>query len=300
MPRGIDAAYVLVTAAHNEEARIAGLLEAVAAQTLRPRRWIVASDGSTDRTDAIVLEHARAHPYVELLRVDRSGTHTFAAKVRALRQALARVQDTPHDFVGVLDADVWMEPHYFERLIAKFLENPRLGVGGGLIEQVVDGRIVPRVKDLESVAGAVQLLRRACMEQTGGLPELHHGGEDAALEIAARMHGWETRTFPELRVRHDGLVGASAGGPLRARFTLGRVTFSLGYLALYELARCAFRAGERPRVLGSIAELAGFAYAYAVHRRPGVDPALVAYLQREQKEKLERLFHRYRPQRTAA
>ena len=46
--------YALLTAAYNEEAFIARTIEAVAAQTLPPARWIIASDGSTDRTDEIV------------------------------------------------------------------------------------------------------------------------------------------------------------------------------------------------------------------------------------------------------
>ena len=83
------------------------------------------------------------------------------------------------------------------------------------------------------------------------------------MEIAARMHGWETRTFPDLKVTHFGLVGAGAGGPLKARFKWGRVHCDLGYHPVFLLARAAYRVKERPYFLGSLAELVGFAMSKA-------------------------------------
>ena len=186
--------YVLVSAAYNEEANIAHTLRAVANQTVLPSRWVVVSDGSTDGTDAIVLEWAEQNPFIEFVRVEKSAKHSFAAKVHALRRGFARLAGGEYAFIGVLDADVTFEPDYFQQLLERFAKNPDLGIAGGNIEQLVDGVVVPRIKDFDSVAGAVQFCRRECFEQTGGLPALRHGGEDAAMEIAARMHGWRTQT----------------------------------------------------------------------------------------------------------
>jgi len=281
--------YVLVTAAYNEEAHIADTLRAVASQAVLPRRWVIVSDGSTDRTDEIVLEWASRYPFIQFVRVDKSAQHSFAAKVHALRQGFACLTDVEYDFIGVLDADVSFEPDYFLQLLERFATEPRLGIAGGNIEQHVDGAVVPRVKDFNSVAGAVQFLRRECFEQTGGLPALQYGGEDAAMEITARMYGWQTRTFPELKVVHFGLVGAGAGGPLKARFKWGRVNFDLGYHPLFQLARAAYRVKERPYLLGSLAEMIGFAVGKARDRRPSIDGDVVRYLRREQLTRLRRL-----------
>jgi len=281
--------YVLVTAAYNEEAHIADTLRSVASQHALPRRWVIVSDGSTDRTDEIVLEWADRYPFIEFVRVDRSARHSFAAKVHALRQGFARAADVEYDFIGVLDADVSFEPDYFLRLMEHFTNEPRLGIAGGNIEQHVDGVVVPRVKHLNSVAGAVQFLRRECFEQTGGLPALRYGGEDAAMEITARMYGWKTRTFPDLKVVHFGLVGAGAGGPLKARFKGGRVNSDLGYHPLFLLARSVYRVKEQPYLLGSLAELIGFAVGKARNRQPSIDRDVVRFLRREQVTKLRRL-----------
>jgi len=290
-----DDRYVLVTAAYNEEDHIADTLRAVTSQTELPLRWVIVSDGSTDRTDKIVGEWARRSTFIQFLRVDKSVRHSFSAKVHALRQGFACLTGVDYDFIGILDADVSFEPDYFQELLKRFAIDARLGVAGGNIEQHVDGVVVPRIKDFNSVAGAVQFLRRECFEQTGGLPALKHGGEDAAMEIAARMHGWKTKTFPELKVVHFGLVGSSAGGRLKGRFRAGRANFDLGYHPAFQLARLVYRSKEPPYLLGSCAELIGFATGRVLNQHPAIDAKVVSHLRKEQLRRLRRLTVFRRP-----
>ena len=75
----------LVTAARNEEANLGRTLASVVAQTVRPRRWVVVSDGSTDATDALALAWTR-------LEERRSPLLTTAAPaaVAAAERATAR------------------------------------------------------------------------------------------------------------------------------------------------------------------------------------------------------------------
>jgi cellulose synthase/poly-beta-1,6-N-acetylglucosamine synthase-like glycosyltransferase len=178
--------YVLTTAAYNEERHIASTLRSVVRQNIRPSKWVIVSDGSTDGTDRIVQGWARRYPFIEFVRLEKSDSHSFSAKVRALRVGFQLLSHTDYEFIGVLDADLSFEPDYFQSVLDRFANEPKLGIAGGNIAQLVDGKLVPRLKDMNSVAGAVQLLRRTCFEQTGGLPALEHGGEDAAMEISAR------------------------------------------------------------------------------------------------------------------
>jgi biofilm PGA synthesis N-glycosyltransferase PgaC len=278
--------YLLVTAAYNEEEHIEQTLSSVIAQTIQPRCWVIVSDGSTDGTDAVVERYARDHPFIRYVRVEKSGEHCFAAKVRALDHGFAELAGEEHDFIGILDADVSFDAGYFEALLTRFAANPNLGICGGNIVQWVNGAVEERIKDMNTVAGAVQFFRRDCFEQTGGLPPLKFGGEDAAIETRARMNGWEVRTFPELQVIHYGFVGAKAGSRLRARFKWGRMNYSLGYHPLYQGARCAYRCTERPYILGSLAEAVGFCFQWIHEGKPEVDPEMVRFLRREQLAKL--------------
>ena len=47
-------AYVIMTPAHNEEAFIEKTLDSMIRQTVKPLRWVIVNDGSTDRTGEIL------------------------------------------------------------------------------------------------------------------------------------------------------------------------------------------------------------------------------------------------------
>ena len=69
--------YVLVTPARNEEAFIEATIHSVVAQTVRPERWVIVSDGSSDGTDAIVQRYVGLHPWIELLRMPERRDRQF-------------------------------------------------------------------------------------------------------------------------------------------------------------------------------------------------------------------------------
>jgi glycosyltransferase involved in cell wall biosynthesis len=80
-------AYVLITPARNEAEYIKLTLESVVAQTIRPLRWVIVSDGSTDGTDEIVNTYAAKHLWIELLRMPERQERHFAGKVLAFSGA---------------------------------------------------------------------------------------------------------------------------------------------------------------------------------------------------------------------
>ena len=49
--------YVLITPARNEAALIEATIQSVVSQTVKPKRWVIVSDGSTDGTDEIIARH---------------------------------------------------------------------------------------------------------------------------------------------------------------------------------------------------------------------------------------------------
>ena len=125
--------YVLVTAAYNEEENIEKTIRSVLSQTLLPIRWVIVSDGSVDRTDEIINGYAEKNDFIRFLRVTRAPGRSFGSKVRALQAGTELLQGTAAAFIGNLDADVSLEPSYFEDLIARFHGRPTLGVAGGFV-----------------------------------------------------------------------------------------------------------------------------------------------------------------------
>ena len=64
--------YVLITPARNEADYIELTLQSMVAQTVRPLKWVIVSDGSTDATPDILAEYRLKHSWIEVVtRSDR-------------------------------------------------------------------------------------------------------------------------------------------------------------------------------------------------------------------------------------
>jgi glycosyltransferase involved in cell wall biosynthesis len=122
--------YVLITPARNEEAFIEKTIQSVIAQTILPKKWIIVSDGSTDRTDNIVAHFTEKYPWIELVRMPEHRDRQFAAKVHCFNAGYSRLQELDYEIIGNLDADISFEEDYFEFLLEKFAMMPGLGVAG--------------------------------------------------------------------------------------------------------------------------------------------------------------------------
>ena len=181
--------YVLMTAARNEEEFIEKTLQSVVEQTVLPRKWVIVSDGSTDRTDEIVREYAEKYPWIALVRREPDKQRNFGSKALALREAMPLIETVGYDFIGNLDADVSFEETYFENLFAFFEAEPELGLGGGKIYNKHKDGFKKEMSTDSAVAGAVQMFRRQCFEDVGGYLPISTGGIDTVAEV----HGEDER-----------------------------------------------------------------------------------------------------------
>src|SRR5271156_4765549 len=191
--------YVLITPARNEEAFIEGTIRSVIAQSILPAKWIIVSDGSTDRTDDIVKQYAIQHDWIELVRMPEHRDRQFAAKANCFKAGYDRLKSLEFDLIGNLDADITFEPDYYAFLLGKFAENPKLGVTGTPFVEDTDqpGKhtYAHGAANLEHVSGACQIFRRECFEAVGGYVPIKGGAIDWIAVTTARMKGWQTRTF---------------------------------------------------------------------------------------------------------
>src|SRR5467141_2961808 len=105
--------YVLVTPARNEAKFIELAIKSVVGQTVRPAKWVIVSDGSTDGTDDIVTKYAAEHRWIELVRMPERSERHFAGKVHAFNAGYAKIRDLQCDIIANLDADISFDPDYF-------------------------------------------------------------------------------------------------------------------------------------------------------------------------------------------
>jgi GT2 family glycosyltransferase len=290
--------YVLITPARNEAAFLEQTIKAVARQSVKPAKWVIVSDGSTDGTDDIVEAYAAQHEWIELVRMPERQERHFAGKVHAFNAGYDRVKEMDYDVIGNLDADITFDPDYFVFLLTKFAENPQLGVAGTPFRE--DSRQYDyRFTSVEHVSGACQLFRRDCFEQIGGYQPIKTGGVDLVAVITARMKGWQTRTFLEKTSFHHRKMGTAKRGPLVIAFDGGRTDYTHGCNVVWEVFRSVYQMTRPPLVLGGVYGLAGFLWAMGTRAEKVVSPELIQFRKKEQMRRLRGFFRKLLPHRPA-
>jgi glycosyltransferase involved in cell wall biosynthesis len=270
----------------------------MASQTRPPLRWVIVSDGSTDRTDEIVEEYRKKHDWIELIRMPEHRDRSFAAKVHSFNAGLDAVKDLPFDIIGSLDADISFDPEYFAFLLSKFAANERLGVAGTPFVES-GAHYDYRFTNIEHVSGACQVFRRECFDDIGGYVPIKGGGIDWTAVTTARMKGWQTRTFVEKTCNHHRPMGTgSSRSQIRGIFRHGQKDYNLGGHPIWQIFRSVYQMTRPPYLIGGLSLLAGYAWALVQLKQPPISPELVRFNRTEQMSRLKGLFWRVERQKT--
>ncbi|MCJ7644910.1 MAG: glycosyltransferase [Candidatus Aminicenantes bacterium] len=302
----INRSYVLVTVAYNEEDTLGAVIDAVTSQTHLPLCWILVSDGSTDRTDALMEAAAVRWSFVRFIRLERDPENArrldkvTRAQARAMGVARELMKNLDYAFFGNLDADITFGPTYFETVIERCLKDPAIGIaGGGAYNVIKDGTVSSRgfVKP-DFVGGPVQLFRRRCLDEIGGYAP--YGHSDCVAVAKAKMKGWTVRCFPDLRAYHHGMPADTLREKVPVCFRMGQFDYIMGGQLSFELARAAARVFKRPYMIAGLALLTGYIRAWARGEPIEVPRDELAFMREEQRMKLRsRLGWRKRPGRGA-
>jgi glycosyltransferase involved in cell wall biosynthesis len=278
--------YVLITAAKDEEACIAEVIQSVLNQTVRPLAWFIMDDGSSDRTASIVRQFAAEHPFIRLQSASARGGRNFGSQYKAIIAAYDLAKSLEFDFVAIQDADqAPAEPIYYESILKEFQNNSRLGLASGFVYERPNGVWECRQGNSKDSVAASVVFRRSCFDQVGGYTPLYYGGSDWLIQLDAKMAGWEILTRPDLHIHHYRLT-SSAGGIWRGKFRAGMMDASFGSHPVFELLKCCRRVTSRPFVLGSIVRFSGYIWWRLAGRKPLIALEKVAFLKKEQTAKL--------------
>jgi glycosyltransferase involved in cell wall biosynthesis len=281
--------YILITPARNEARYIEATIQAMIAQTHRPLKWVIASDGSSDSTDEIVRSYLAEHDWIELFRMPEREERNFAGKAHAFNAGYERVKSCGFEVIGNLDADVTFDADHFEYLIEKMADSPDVGVAGSPFREGKH-QYDFRFTNIENVWGGCQLFRRACFEAIGGYQPLRNGCIDHVAVLSARMKGWKTLTFIDKVCLHHRKMGTALKGELRAKIKHGEKDYMVGNHPLWEMLRAVYQMKRRPLLIGGLALGVGYTWSLIRRREIILTPELIAFARKEQIQRLRNVL----------
>jgi len=140
---------------YNGEQYILNAIQSVQNQTLKPKVIVIVNDGSTDKTEEVILKHIKNHPnsflYIKQKNLGLSGARNTGIK------------KSKSDFVAFLDADDEWEKNKLELQYQKFKTTnyPNLGlVYCDFTVMNEEGKAIPRKKRFHldpSIKGSVHM-----------------------------------------------------------------------------------------------------------------------------------------------
>jgi biofilm PGA synthesis N-glycosyltransferase PgaC len=213
--------------------------------------------------------------------------------VAGVRAGVAEADSLDYKYLAKMDADVTLEPAFFEKVLARMEEDPRLGLAGGGIYNVgaPGGFLKP-----EFVGGPVRVFRKECWDAIGGLLPVGH--EDATSVASAQMKGWRVRCFPEIKAYQHDVPGNTYREKIPVCFHLGKMDYIMGGLFGFELARSAARMLKPPFLLAGSSMLLGYLWAWAKREPIEVPRDIVEFMREDQRRKLRGRFQRRPGSRT--
>ncbi|TVZ41287.1 glycosyl transferase family 2 [Alteromonadaceae bacterium 2753L.S.0a.02] len=273
--------YLLVSPCRNEAEYMRITLDSVVSQSVPPDLWVIVDDGSTDDTPNILAEYAEKYDFIKIItRPNRGHRSVGPGVIEAFYFGYDQIDVSIFDYVCKFDLDLDLPPRYFEILINRMENNPRLGTCSGkayFIEKDTGKKISEKCGDEMSV-GMTKFYRRACFEAIGGfVRQVMWDGIDCHK---CRQLGWIAESWdePDLNFIHLRPMGSSQKGILTGRMRHGFGQYFMGTGLLYMTASSVFRMMHPPYIIGGLAMWWGYVKSMLSRERRFDDFALVQFI----------------------
>ncbi len=252
--------YVLISPCRDEAAYIQTTLNAIAKQSLLPAKWIIVDDGSTDGTQDMIAAAAATYPFIQVIkRCDRGQRSVGPGVIEAFYAGYDAIDPSDYDYICKLDVDLDIPATYFETLIQRLEETPRLGTCSGKpYFQDKSGELVSELCGDENSVGMIKLYRTECFHEIGGfVRQVMWDGIDGHR---CRMLGWIACSWdePALRFIHLRPMGSSQKSIFTGRARHGAGQYFMGTDFVYMAASALYRMMAPPRLVGSGMMLYGY------------------------------------------
>jgi poly-beta-1,6-N-acetyl-D-glucosamine synthase len=260
--------YLLISPCRDEAKYMRETLDSVIRQSVRPAKWIIVDDGSTDSTSQILAEYRAKHDWIEVVtRSDRGRRSVGPGVIEAFYAGYNTINPDDYDYLCKLDLDLRLPQRYFEILMNRMTADPRIATCSGKAYIDENGRLVEEGHGDDTSLGMTKFYRVSCFKEIGGfVREVMWDGIDCHR---CRMNGWVACSWdePELRFVHLRPMGSSQQSIFTGRVRHGYGQYFMGTGLLYMAASAISRINQKPYVLGSVAMLWGWVKS-ALDRKP--------------------------------
>lgn len=262
--------YCLISPVRDEAEFARRTLDAIVGQSERPAKWIIVDDGSTDATPKILAEYAEKYSFIQIIkRADRGKRKVGPGVIEAFYAGYDEVDPQAYDYICKLDLDLDIPLRYFEVLMNRMEEEPRLGSCSGKayfpapanVEKSFDGPLISEHCGDETSVGMIKFYRRVCFEEIGGF--VHQVMWDGIDCHRCRMLGWIACSWdePGLNFLHLRPMGSSDQSIFVGRMRHGFGQWFMGTGFVYLSVSALYRMTRRPYIFGGLGIFWGYAKA---------------------------------------
>ncbi len=271
--------HIIITPVRNERQFLPAIIDSVISQNIKPSRWVIVDDNSTDGTSEILREVEERIPWIEIVRVDNDLPRERGGKIAKLVVNGLSTSNSGWDYFSKIDADMVLPETYFEDIFTEFENDHKLGIASGNCLVLKGGKWRLEKVAPEHTRGGIKTYRAKCFNEIGGIEKVD--GWDGIDNIKAQMAGWKTLNFPNILVRHMRRTGF-ARGAIRGRFESGRICHFMGYHPIFMTIKSAVEVLFYPQIIGGIAMFAGYLVGIFTRRPIFQDSEVVSFIRKKQ------------------
>jgi glycosyltransferase involved in cell wall biosynthesis len=209
----MNANYIIVTPVKNEEECLPYLAESILNQSIKPKLWFIINDGSADKTTQIIEEYKKKYDFIHSHNIKKKGEylgkHISIIMKKGFQDAIKKCEDTElrYEFIANIDADMILHKNYFEKTIAEFRKDKKLGIIGGTIyydrtrSKKFNNKLIMIKTKKNYAIGGLRTWRKDCFKESGGIP-ISFTRWDSISNIKAELKNWKVKSFDYIKAIH--------------------------------------------------------------------------------------------------
>lgn len=268
--------YIIVTVLKNEATFVPELSECVINQKIAPYKWIIVDDSSTDNSYNLLSSFAETNPWIIIVQIKKHNLRGYGSRIAELRNiGYSEAMKYEFDLLCHLDADILLPPNYYFDAIQAFSENGNLGICGGTLVNLVNGKRIIEKSANYHVRDAVRVYRKECFIDIGAqvLPIWSHDSIDIMMALRA---GWQTKNLKTQAIH----LRPTAESQKKIQFfsKSGFEYYKIGASPLLIIIRSVKHLSKKPYLVCSVVFLFGYIKAFIKGEKKVIDKSLAKFI----------------------